>query len=87
MTQQTKKSVPVLVGKVVSDKMDKTIVVAIERTVRHAVYDKVLHRVSKIHAHDETNSAKVGDLVEIKESRPISKTKNWALVRIVEAAA
>ena len=87
MTQQTKKSVPVLVGKVVSDKMDKTIVVAIQRTVRHAVYDKVLHRVSKIHAHDETNSAKVGDLVEIKESRPISKTKNWALVRIVEAAA
>ncbi len=87
MTQQTKKSVPVLVGKVVSDKMDKTIVVAIDRTVRHAIYDKVIHRVSKIHAHDETNSAKIGDVVEIKESRPISKTKNWALVRIVATAA
>ncbi len=84
MTQQKKKSV---VGKVVSDKMDKTIVVAVERTVRHPVYDKVIHRVSKMHAHDEKNSAKVGDIVEISESRPLSKTKTWMLERIVESVA
>lgn len=87
MTQQNKKSVPVLVGKVVSDKMNKTIVVAVERTVRHPVYDKVIHLVSKMHAHDEENSAKIGDVVEIKESRPISKTKTWLLVKIVNKAA
>ncbi len=84
MTQQKKKSV---VGKVVSDKMDKTIVVAVERTVRHPVYDKVIHRVSKMHAHDEKNSAKMGDIVEISESRPLSKTKTWMLEKIVESAA
>lgn len=83
MTQQKKKSV---VGKVVSDKMDKTIVVAVARTVRHPVYDKVIHRVSKMHAHDETNSAKVGDVVEISESRPLSKLKTWKLEKIVESA-
>ena len=84
MTQQKKKSV---VGKVVSDKMDKTIVVAVERTVRHPVYDKVIHRISKMHAHDETNSAKMGDIVEISESRPLSKTKTWMLEKIVESAS
>ena len=84
MTQQTKKSV---VGKVVSDKMDKTIVVAVERTVRHPVYDKVIHRVSKMHAHDEKNSAKMGDIVEISESRPLSKTKTWMLEKIVDSVA
>ncbi len=87
MMQQEKKSVRVLVGKVVSDKMNKTIVVAIERTVRHPVYGKVIHRVSKLHAHDETNSAKIGDVVEISESRPLSKTKTWMLNRIVESVA
>lgn len=86
MTQQNKKAVRGVVGKVVSDKMDKTIVVAIERTVRHPVYDKVIHRISKMHAHDETNSAKIGDVVEISESRPISKTKTWVLVKIIETA-
>lgn len=74
------------VGMVVSDKMDKTIVVAIEDNVRHAVYGKIVKRTLKVHAHDEKNECGVGDRVEIMETRPLSKTKRWRLVRIVEKA-
>ena len=87
MTEAIKKSVRIVTGKVVSDKMDKTIVVAIERKVRHPLYGKVIRRVSKMHAHDENNSAKIGDVVAISESRPISKTKSWALDKIIESTA
>ncbi|EPF80699.1 30S ribosomal protein S17 [Acinetobacter rudis] len=76
-----------LTGKVVSDKMDKSIVVLIERRVQHPLYGKLIRRSTKLHAHDENNTAKLGDVVTIKESRPISKTKAWTLVEVVEAAA
>ena len=75
------------VGKVVSDKMEKSIVVLIERQVQHPLYGKLIRRSTKLHAHDENNTAKAGDVVTIKESRPISKTKSWTLVEVVEAAA
>lgn len=84
MSEQT---VRTLTGKVVSDKMDKSIVVLIERRVQHPLYGKLIRRSTKLHAHDENNVAKVGDVVSIKESRPISKTKSWTLVEVVEAAA
>ena len=84
MSEQT---VRTLTGKVVSDKMDKSIVVLIERRVQHPLYDKSIRRSTKLHAHDENNTAKTGDVVTIKESRPISKTKSWTLVEVVEAAA
>ena len=73
-----------LVGRVVSDKMDKTITVLIERLVRHPLYGKQLRRSTKIKAHDENNVCQQGDLVRIKETRPISKTKSWTLVEVVE---
>lgn len=81
------KTVRTLTGKVVSDKMDKSIVVLIERQVQHPLYGKLIRRSTKLHAHDENNTAKTGDVVTIKESRPISKTKSWTLVEVVEAAA
>ena len=81
------KTVRTLTGKVVSDKMDKSIVVLIERQVQHPLYGKLIRRSTKLHAHDENNTAKVGDVVTIKESRPMSKTKSWTLVEVVEAAA
>ena len=74
------------VGSVVSAKMDKTVVVAIEDSVKHPKYGKVLHRTLKVHAHDEGNIAGVGDKVLIMETRPLSKTKRWRLVEIVEKA-
>lgn len=74
------------VGKVVSDKMDKTIVVAIEDNVQHPLYKKIIKRTIKFKAHDETNSAHVGDRVEIMETRPLSKDKRWRLVNILEKA-
>ena len=74
------------VGMVVSDKMDKTIVVAIEDNVRHPVYGKIVKRTLKVHAHDENNECGVGDRVEIMETRPLSKTKRWRLVQIIEKA-
>ena len=73
-------------GVVVSDKMDKTIVVRIDRQVRHAVYDKTVRRSSKLAAHDEQNDARVGDTVRVMETRPSSKTKQWRVVEIVERA-
>ena len=74
------------VGKVVSDKMDKTIVVAIEDNVQHPLYKKIIKRTSKFKAHDEKNECNVGDKVLIMETRPISKDKNWRLVEIIERA-
>ena len=74
------------VGKVVSTKMDKTIVVAIVDNVRHAKYGKIIKRTVKIHAHDEANVCGVGDTVAVMETRPLSKTKRWRLVEIVEKA-
>ena len=74
------------VGIVVSDKMDKTAVVAIEDNVKHAVYGKIVKLTLKVHAHDENNECGVGDRVEVMETRPLSKTKRWRLVRIIEKA-
>lgn len=73
-------------GRVVSDKMDKSIVVVIERFVRHSIYGKFVRRTTKLHVHDENNDSNIGDMVEIRECRPISKTKSWKLVRIIEKA-
>ena len=81
------KTVRTLTGKVVSDKMDKSIVVLIERQVQHPLYGKLIRRSTKLHAHDENNTAKAGDVVTIKECRPMSKTKSWTLVEVIEAAA
>ena len=74
------------VGKVVSDKMDKTVVVAIEEHVKHPKYNKVIKRTVKIHVHDEKNECKVGDKIEAMETRPLSATKRWRLVNIIEKA-
>lgn len=71
------------VGKVVSDKMDKTIVVMIERTVKHRKYGKIMRRRTKLHAHDENQVGKIGNTVKIRESRPLSKTKTWVLVEVI----
>ena len=70
----------ILTGVVTSNKADKTITVKIERKVKHPLYGKVVKRASKVHAHDENNSASIGDIVSVKECRPISKTKTWVLV-------
>jgi small subunit ribosomal protein S17 len=75
-----------LEGVVTSDKMDKTITVVVERTFKHAKYKKYVRKAKKYHAHDEQGEAKVGDRVEIAESRPMSKLKRWRLVRVVEKA-
>lgn len=74
------------IGKVVSDKMDKTIVVAIEDRVKHPLYKKIIKRTIKFKAHDENNECGIGDRVVIMETRPISKDKNWRLVKILEKA-
>lgn len=75
-----------LTGVVVSNKMDKTIVVVIERRVRHPKYQKIVRRSTKVHAHDADNAAKIGDTVVVKECRPMSKTKTWVLESIKERA-
>ena len=74
----------ILVGRVTSDKMDKTIVVQVDRLKRHALYGKVMRFHNKYKAHDENNAAKIGDMVKIIESKPISKEKRWALVEVLE---
>ena len=74
------------VGKVVSDKMDKTIVVAIEDSVQHPLYKKTMKRTYKLKAHDENNECGIGDTVEVMETRPLSKDKRWRLVRVIEKA-
>jgi small subunit ribosomal protein S17 len=73
-------------GRVVSDKMHKTITVQVERRVQHPVYGKFLTRRTKLHAHDENNDGKPGDLVMIEQCRPLSKTKTWRLVKVLERA-
>ncbi len=78
------KNVRTLQGRVVSNKMDKSIVVAIERRVKHPLYGKYMNRTTKVHAHDEENTCREGDLVTIRETRPVSKTKSWALVDVLE---
>jgi small subunit ribosomal protein S17 len=74
------------VGRVISDKMDKTIVVAVENRKTHPLYKKIVKTTYKLKAHDEDNSAKVGDVVEVMETRPLSKDKRWRLVSIIEKA-
>lgn len=75
-----------LTGRVTSNKMDKTITVAIERLVKHPVYGKYIRRTTKLHAHDESNECHEGDLVTVKQCRPLSKTKSWMLVSVVDRA-
>ena len=75
-----------MVGKVVSDKMDKTVVVAVETSVKHKVYNKIVKRTYKLKAHDEANECKVGDTVKVMETRPLSKDKRWRVVEIMEKA-
>jgi small subunit ribosomal protein S17 len=82
----TRSSRKTRVGVVVSDKMDKTVVVSIERRVQHPVYGKMVRRTKRLKAHDEKNDAKTGDTVRIMETRPLSKDKRWRLVEIVERA-
>ena len=74
------------VGKVVSNKMDKTITIAIADNVKHPTYGKIISRTTKIYAHDEENTCGIGDTVELMETRPLSKTKRWRLVRVIEKA-
>ena len=76
-----------LVGKVVSDKRTKTVTVLVERRVKHPIYDKIMIKSSKYHAHDENGEYKMGDTIEITESRPLSKTKSWVATRLVQKAA
>ena len=78
--------VQTFVGRVVSDKMNKTVTVLVERRVKHPLYGKIVMQSRKFHAHDENNECKQGDVVEISESRPISKTKAWVVTRLIEKA-
>ncbi len=75
-----------VIGKVSSNKMDKTITVLVERLVKHPMYGKYIKRSTKFHAHDADNICNIGDIVEIKQSRPLSKMKSWVLVKVVEAS-
>jgi small subunit ribosomal protein S17 len=90
MSEETKtteeKRKRTLVGRVVSDKMDKTVSVAIERLIKHPAYGKYIRRTSKVMAHDESNKCKMGDRVAISECRPVSKNKAWTVVNVVERA-
>ena len=86
MTEAKKSLKRTLIGKVVSDKRAKTVTVLVERRVKHPIYDKIMMRSSKYHAHDEDGQYKLGDVIEITESRPLSKTKSWTLVAVVEKA-
>ena len=85
-TAKPAKNTRTLVGKVVSDKRSKTITVQIERRTKHELYGKIVARSSKYHAHDENSEYKMGDVVEIAETRPISKTKSWVVTRLVQKA-
>lgn len=83
MTEQKIRTVQ---GRVVSDKMDKSITVAVERKVKHPIYGKFIKRTTKLHAHDENNQCNIGDVVTVRECRPLSKSKTWMLVDIVSKA-
>ena len=86
MSENTRAFRKTRVGQVVSDKMDKTIVVAIEDSVQHKLYKKIVKRTYKLKAHDENNECGIGDTVEVMETRPLSKDKRWRLIRIIEKA-
>ncbi len=86
MSQETVKATRTLQGKVVSDKMQKTVTVVVERRVKHPLYGKVILRSAKYHAHDEEGVAGNGDMVEIQECRPMSRTKTWRVSRVLEKA-
>ncbi|MET0169517.1 MAG: 30S ribosomal protein S17 [Aliihoeflea sp.] len=86
MSEEKKTLTRTLVGKVVSNKMNKTVTVLVERRVKHPVYGKYVVKSNKYHAHDDTDALNEGDIVEIAESRPMSKTKSWTVTRLVEAA-
>ena len=83
----TDKALRTVEGRVVSNKMDKTVTVLVERQVKHALYGKYIRRSSKLHAHDAENACKEGDIVRVKEIAPMSKTKNWSVVEIVSRVA
>lgn len=87
MMSETTKLARALVGTVVSNKMSKTIVVKVERKVKHPVYGKYVKKTNKYHAHDEDNTCLIGDLVQITECRPLSKTKSWKLEKVLEQAS
>ena len=84
---EEKKTQRTITGRVVSNKMDKTVSVAIERLIKHPVYGKYIRRTSKVMAHDAANECKTGDTVQISECRPISKNKSWSVVNVVERSA
>lgn len=86
MSEETK-VIRTVTGRVTSDKMDKTITVLVERRVKHPIYGKYVKRSTKLHAHDEHNECKEGDVVTIEECRPLSKSKAWRLVKVVEKAS
>ncbi len=86
MAENTRNSRKVRVGTVVSDKMDKTVVVAVERRVQHPLYGKPVVRTKKFHAHDEENTVREGDVVRIMETRPLSKKKRWRVLEVIERA-
>jgi small subunit ribosomal protein S17 len=86
MNAEKKPLTRTLVGRVVSNKMQKTVTVLVERRVKHPLYGKYIVKSNKYHAHDETNALNEGDIVEIAASRPLSRTKTWAVTRVVEAA-
>jgi small subunit ribosomal protein S17 len=86
MSEEEKKGRRTITGRVISDKMDKTVSVAVERLIKHPVYGKYIRRTTKILAHDASNECKSGDRVTISECRPISKNKSWAVVNVVERA-
>ena len=83
-TEATQKNTRTLIGRVVSDKRSKSITVLVERRTKHELYGKIVAKTSKYHAHDEKDEYKMGDVVEISECRPISKTKAWTVTRLVE---
>jgi small subunit ribosomal protein S17 len=87
MSEETKKVQRTITGRVVSDKMDKTVSVAVERLIKHPVYGKYIRRTTKVLAHDAANECKEGDRVSISECRPVSKNKSWAVVDVIERAA
>lgn len=85
MTEKSKHT-PRLTGRVASDKMDKTITVVVERRIRHPLYGKFITRTQKVHAHDETNDCRIGDTVTVEQCRPLSRSKTWRLVEVIERA-
>jgi small subunit ribosomal protein S17 len=81
------KKIRTLQGKVISDKMDKSVTVLLERQVKHPLYKKYIRRSTKLHVHDEKNECSIGDMIAIRECRPISKTKSWTLVEVIQSGA